>query len=59
MTKYQMILEIVSYSDDYNYSKLRQLWSSELKVLHHAIMKEKKKLSEETIYNVEEDNNEE
>ena len=58
MTKYQMILEIVSYSDDYDYSQLRQLWYGELKVLHHAILKEKYKKNIEKTYNVE-DNNEE
>ena len=53
-----MILEIVSYSDDYDYSQLRQLWYGELKVLHHAILKEKYKKNIEKTYNVE-DNNEE
>lgn len=53
MFKYQLINEILVATDDYSLEELRKLWYAELRVLHHAVVKEGYRKDQETIYEVE------
>lgn len=50
MTKYQLIMQILSISDDYTAEQLLKLWYAELKILLHHLQEEKGK---EKIYDIE------
>lgn len=46
MTKLQMIMEIVTRTDDYSVEQLRKLWYTELRVLRDSLVNKDYKLDE-------------
>jgi len=50
MSKKQMIIEILSATHEYRIEDLVKLWYAELKILHHAVIKEGK----QDVYDLEE-----